>query len=118
MSIAATAASSPPRTGMLATVRNRRGLVTAVDPFQSGTEGVFHLVSVEYIDVDGAAEDSLIWEREPAATLLEPTALPDPVRDGPMPSDEFDALVRATRWTALTPFVDPDGREGLLDRLP
>jgi len=40
-----------------------------------------------------------IWEREPGAQLLEPTALPDPVRDSPMARDEFDALVNATRWT-------------------
>ncbi len=26
-----------------------------------------------------------------------------------MPADEYDALLRATRWSAATPFVKPDG---------
>ncbi len=102
---------------MLATVRNRRGIVAAVEPFD-GPEGRLHLVSVEYTDADAPAEDQLLWEREPAASLLEPVALPDPARDAPMPPRDFDALVRATRWTALSPFVDPDGPEGVLTRFP
>ncbi len=106
-----------PRIGALATVRNRRGLIAAVEPFDSSTEGRIHLVSIEYLDADGQPEESLIWEREPRARILEPTALPDPIRDAPMAPDEFDALVNATRWTALSPFIDPDD-EGPLDRLP
>ncbi len=31
---------------------------------------------VEYTDADGMSEDTLLWEREHNATLLEPTALP------------------------------------------
>lgn len=110
----------PPRVGMLATVRNRRGLVTAVEPSDGGPDGTFHLVSVEYIDADGAPEDQLLWETEQdlGATTLEPSALPDVSGDGPMAPADFDALVRATRWTALTPYVDPDGSDGPLDRLP
>jgi superfamily II DNA or RNA helicase len=107
-----------PRVGMLATVRNRRGIITAVEPFDGTPEGRLHLVTVEYTDPDGVADDRLIWEREPEASLLEPTALPDPAQDPPMAADEFDALVRATRWTALSPFVDPDGSDGPLTRLP
>ncbi len=34
-----------------------------------------------------------------------------------MPPAEFQALVRASRWSALEPFLDPDG-VGPLDRLP
>lgn len=34
-----------------------------------------------------------------------------------MPPEDFDALLRAARWTAGSPFLDPDG-EGPLDRLP
>ena len=106
-----------PRVGMLATVRNRRALVTAVDPFQTGPGGTLHLVSVEYTDADGPPEDRLIWEREPGRDLLEPSALPRVSDEPPMPGRDFDALVRATRWSALSPYVDPDGT-GLLDRLP
>lgn len=102
---------------MLATVRNRRGIVSAVEPFD-GNDGRLHLVSVEYTDTDTPAEDQLLWEREPAASLLKPTALPDPSATSPMPARDYDALVRATRWTALSPFLDPDGPEGLLTRFP
>jgi len=107
-----------PRVGMLATVRNRRGIISAVEPSDGGAEGRVHLVTIEYTDADGTPEDQLIWEREPGARLLEPTSLPDVSKLAPMHSREFDALVRATRWIALTPFVDPDGREGPLTRLP
>jgi superfamily II DNA or RNA helicase len=102
---------------MLATVRNRRGILSSVEPFD-GPDGRLHLVTVEYADAEAPGEDQLLWEREIGGSLLEPTALPDPARDGPMPPREFDALVRATRWTALSPFIDPDGPDGVLTRFP
>jgi hypothetical protein len=80
---------------MLATVRNRRGLVAGVEPFDGAPEGRVHLVSVEYLDADGPPEDELIWEREVEAELLEPSALPNVLGDGPMRTDQFDAVVRA-----------------------
>jgi hypothetical protein len=91
-------------------------IVTAVEPSDGGRDGVFHLVSIEYIDADGVPEDQLLWETEQqlGATTLEPSALPDFAGDAPMAPAEFDALVRATRWTALTPYVDPDGSDGPL----
>jgi SNF2 family DNA or RNA helicase len=49
--------------------------------------------------------------------VLEPTALPNPVVDPPMPPDDFDALVRATRWTALAPYVS-SANGTLPERLP
>lgn len=102
-------ATQIPSIGMVATVRQRRGVIAAVEPFDSGPGGRLHLVTVEYLDADGPPEDQLLWEREPGAQLTLPTALPEPTRGPAMPYDQFDALVRATRWTALTPFVDPDG---------
>jgi SNF2-related domain/Helicase conserved C-terminal domain len=107
-----------PRIGMLATVRNRRGVVTSVTAHDGGPDGRLHLVTIEYVDGDVPSDDMLVWEREVDAHLVEPTALPEPDRDRPMPPDQFDALVRAARWTALTPFVDPDGTDGPLTRLP
>ena len=35
-----------PRTGMLATVRNRRALIRAVEPFDGGLDGRVHLVTL------------------------------------------------------------------------
>jgi|SRR5579872_4588715 len=106
-----------PRIGMLATVRNRRGVVPDVSAHDGGPDGHLHLVTIEYADGDGAADDRLVWEREVAPNLVEPTALPEPDRDPPMPADQFGALVRAAGGTVLTPFIDPDGSDGPLIRL-
>ncbi len=106
-----------PREGALAILRNRRGLVTSVQPSSTPHEERVHLVSIEYTDSSGPLEDHLVWEREIEARIIEPTILPPVATEPPMPADEFDALVRATRWTAISPFIDPDG-EGILERLP
>lgn len=105
-----------PRIGMFAVVRNRRGLTTGVEPFDAPT-GRLHLVSIEYKDDQLPRSEKLIWELEPAGRLLEPTALPNVTNSDPMPAEDYDALLRATRWSAATPFVDPDA-SGPLDRLP
>ena len=101
---------------MLATVRNRRGVVAAVEPFD-GDAGRLHLVHLEYQDNRAPSEERLLWELEPRRNLLEPNALPDPASTNAMPTEEFDALVRAARWTALSPYLDPDG-DGPLSREP
>ena len=106
----------PPRPGLFCTVRNRRGVIAGVEPFD-GDGGRTHLVQVEYKDDQLPVAEQLVWELEPHKLLLEPTALPEPWRSGPMPNDDFDALLRAARWTAAMPFLDPDG-SGPLDRLP
>jgi len=105
-----------PRVGMFATVRNRRGLMTSVEPYD-GPSGRLHLVAIDYKDDQVPRDERLIWELEPAGRLLEPTALPDVSRGQPMPADDFDALLRAARWSAARPFLDPDGA-GPLGRLP
>ena len=109
------ASAKVPRAGMLATVRNRRGVVAAVEPF-SGQDGTTHLVHVEYKDAQSPPEERLLWELEPKCDLLEPNAMPRS-EDDPMAPADFDALVRAARWTALSPYLDPDG-EGPLLREP
>ncbi len=109
-------ASANPRVGAVATVRNRRGLIAGVEPFD-GDGGRLHLVQVEYKDDQLPTEEKLIWELEPRRSLLEPTALPQVAGTDPMPTEDFDALLRATRWTATSPYLDPDG-EGPVDRLP
>ena len=105
-----------PRPGMFATVRNRRGIVSAVEPFD-GPEGRLHLVQLDYKDDQLPAEEQLLWELEAKKALLEPTALPNITATDPMPAEDFDALLRAARWSAAMPFIDPDGA-GPLDRLP
>ena len=112
----ATTAPQTPRVGMFATVRNRRGVTTGVEPFD-GPTGRLHLVHVEYKDDQSPRDEKLIWELEPASRLLEPTALPNVGTSDPMPVEDYDALLRAARWSAATPFLDPDGA-GPLGRLP
>ena len=108
------AAAAVPRVGLLAAVRNRHGVVAAVQPFD-GEDGRLHLVHLEYKDARQPADERLLWERETSARLVEPAALPDPSRDA-MPPADFDALLRAARWNALVPYLDPDG-DGPLRRM-
>ncbi len=109
--------SLPPQPGMLATLRNRRGIVSGVEPFDA-PEGVVNLVSVEYVDGDGQPEDRVLWEIEPGARVVPPAALPDVHGEASMNKGEFDAMVRAARWSAISPYMDPDGPEGPLTRFP
>jgi superfamily II DNA or RNA helicase len=102
-------AANSPRVGMMATVRNRRGVIVSVEPFDTKTDGRLHMVRVEYADGEGSPDDMLLWERESRASLLEPAALPRVAEEPPMTPADFDALTRATRWTAMTPFVATDG---------
>lgn len=108
--------SAVPRVGMFATVRNRRGVVAAVEPYD-GDGGRLHLVYLDYKDDQLPSEERLLWELEPRSRLLPPTALPDAASADPMPADDYDALLRAARWTALSPYLDPDG-EGPVERQP
>ena len=107
---------SIPRVGMFATVRNRRGVVAAVEP-HDGPDGRVHLVHVEYKDDQLPVEERLIWEMEAGTRLLEPNELRNVAGSDPMPPQDFDALLRAARWTAMRPYLDPDG-EGPVTRLP
>ena len=104
-----------PRVGMLAIVRKRRAVISEVKPF-SGEKGVVHLVRLDYKDEHRPETEEVIWELEPARLLLEPNELPRS-SDPPIPGDDFDALVRAARWSAISPYLDPDA-EGPLQRMP
>ncbi|HED66925.1 MAG TPA: DNA helicase, partial [Planctomycetes bacterium] len=107
---------SIPRVGMFATVRNRRGVIASVEP-HDGDEGRMHLVHLEYNDDQWPREEQLLWERELRRAVLEPSALPDTYGTEPMLPEDYDALLRAARWTATSPYLDPDG-EGPVERLP
>ena len=105
-----------PRIGMFATIRNRRGVIAAVEAFD-GDSGRLHLVHLEYKDDQLPHEEQLLWELEPRGRLLEPTALPSTTASDSMEGEDFDALLRAARWTAARPYLDPDGK-GPVERLP
>ncbi len=104
-----------PDIGMLAVVRNRRGVISGVRHYD-GHESRLHLVQIEYRDGQRPFDEQLVWELEPSKSLLEPNEVPR-ASDPPMLADEYDALVRGVRWSAIYPFLDPDGA-GALDRRP
>ena len=105
-----------PRIGMFATVRNRRGVISAVEPFD-GKDGRLHLVHLDYKDDQRPHREQLLWEKECRGRLLEPTALPDIAVSRAMPHADYDALLRAARWTSASPYLDPTG-DGSVGRLP
>jgi superfamily II DNA or RNA helicase len=108
-----------PRVGMLATVRNRRGVISAVDPFAGAHNAqLLHMVTIEFSDSDGDAEETLLWERERQPVVLEPNALPRIDVDAPMRRREFLALQRATRWTAITPFLSAQSPQQRAEPVP
>ena len=104
-----------PRVGMLAIVRKRRGVISEVREFD-GADGRLHLVHVDYKDDQRPMSEKIIWELEPYRHLLSPGHLPSS-NSSPMPGEDFDALVRAARWTAITPYLQPDDHNNT-ERLP
>ena len=100
----------------MAVVRNRRAMIAGVQPFDAAEAGRYHLVEVEYTDGTGAESDEILWEVEPGTEVLEPAALPRVEDTAPMDPREFDAMVRASRWSALTPSLPFSGLDG--DRPP
>ena len=101
--------SANPREGMMAVVRNRRAMIMGVQPFDADEAGRFHLVDVEYTDGTGVETDQVLWEVEVGAEILEPAALPRVEHTAPMDPRELDAMVRASRWSALTPSLPFSG---------
>ncbi|MDW7711191.1 MAG: DISARM system SNF2-like helicase DrmD [Deferrisomatales bacterium] len=108
--------SGNPREGMMAVVRNRRAMIMGVQPFDADESGRYHLVEVEYADGTGVETDEVLWEVEPGTEVLEPSALPRVEHTAPMEPREFDAMVRASRWSALTPSLPFSGLDD--DRPP
>lgn len=99
-------ATSTPRVGMLGIVRNRRGVISAVEAFNDNSAGgELHLVTIGFNDADGNPEESLLWEREVSPVVLEPNALPRVDDQPPMQQGDFLALQRATRWSSMVPFL-------------
>ncbi len=80
--------------------------------------GLVHLVTIDFTDLGGSREETVVWEREPDARVIQGTGLPRVADLDPMPAADFEALQRSARWGAIHPFVDPDGANGALSRLP
>lgn len=93
----------------MAVVRNRRAMITGVQPFDADEHGRYHLVELEYTDGLGAETDQVLWEVELGTEVLEPATLPRVHDTSPMEPREYDAMVRAGRWAALTPSLPFSG---------
>lgn len=93
-----------PSVGMLAIIRKRRGIISEVRDFDS-PQGRLHLVHVDYKDDQRPVSEKLVWELEPHRHLLPPGDLPS-TKSQPMERQDFDALIRASRWTAITPYLN------------
>jgi hypothetical protein len=108
----------PPLPGRLAIVRNRPGVISKVEPSAAHSTGLVHLVTVDYTDLEGSREETVVWEREPDARVIQGTGLPRVADHDPMSAADFAGLQRSARWGAIHPFVDPDDTNGPLSRLP
>ena len=60
--------------------------------------------------------DPALTEQLVEVLRLQPAADPIVVVEAEIAAEDFDALIRAARWSAAMPFIDPDGA-GPLDRL-
>ena len=98
-----------PRVGMVATARNRRAVIAGIDQ-TAGRDKRLHLVHLDYLDHHSPPSERLVWEIEPGTRLHEPNDVPNGGAP-PMPPADFDALLRAARWTALTPYLHEGGGE-------
>ena len=108
----------PPLPGRLAIVRNRPAIIARVEQSAVHSTGLVHLVTVDYTDQEGSREETVVWEREPDARVIQGTGLPRVADHSPMLPADFAALQRSARWGAIHPFTDPDGNNGPLSRLP
>lgn len=115
MSVAAVDAPRNQHVGMLPIVQKRRAIICEVRPFPRET-GVVHLVRLECKDELRPESEEIIWELESERRLPEPNELPHG-SDSPMLAEDYDALVRAARWAAMLPHLDPDA-DGPLHRMP
>jgi hypothetical protein len=100
--------SDLPRIGLNAYIRSRWGIITNVEPFDTrGPEGILHLVTIEYGATDGGGDDTVVWEREGDARVLEISKIGDLSSTKPMDPEDHAAMIAAARWNALTPFLSP-----------
>jgi hypothetical protein len=94
-------AAEPPRPGQLASVRDRRWVVTEVER-GALDESPQHLVSLAAIDDDAAGEEArVLWQLEPGARVIERAVLPPFALDRLDDPRKLDAFLDAIRWGAV-----------------
>lgn len=91
-----------PAPGQLVQARNRRFVVSAVEP-SSSLDGVppQHLVSMTSVEDDAIGEElSVIWELEPGTAVLERASMPE-LTEFDEPTN-LDAFLNAVRWGSVS----------------
>src|SRR3954469_11170487 len=92
----------PPEPGQAVLVRGRPAAVRE-RPRHTGNDAAAHLVEIEYLDGwEFPAEDTVLWEAEIDARILQGGGLPR-VGDGldPDPPESFAAFCDALRWSSV-----------------
>src|SRR5688572_27950275 len=92
----------PPEQGQAVLVRGRPAAVRDVRA-HTGNDSAAHLVEIEYLDGwEFPAEDTVLWEAEVDARVLQGGGLPR-VGDGIAPDspDRFAAFCDALRWSSV-----------------
>src|ERR1017187_4133673 len=89
-----------PEVGQAVRIRNRLGVVRAVDPYDGqGQQGRLNLVTVEYLDDCAFPEsDQILWEAELSAKVLGATSLPSVDASRPDDPASWQAFINAHCW--------------------
>lgn len=103
-----------PQVGQTVYVRARHARVRDVRVYSHAlTGGNLHLVEVDYLDEQRFPEsDTVIWEREVDARVVQSLRLPRLDEGQPDPPARFQAFLNAVRWSAVNRLVDPRKEEG------
>lgn len=98
-----------PQVGQTVYVRARHARVRDVRVYSHPlTGGNLHLVEVDYLDDQRFPEsDSVLWEREVDARIVQSLRLPHLDEGQPDPPARFQAFVNAVRWSAVNRLGDP-----------
>lgn len=107
--------SEIPKPGQAVVLRDRPGVVEDVSASQGASDTKYHCITTRYID--GwfyPREDTVIWEHEPHARVLEGQRWPHIEAKRPDRIEPFEAFIDAYRWSATNKLRDrsPGGNEG------
>ena len=96
-------AISIPEVGQAAKIRNRLGVIRAVQAYDTrSSQGQLHLVEVEYFDDYKYPEiDQVLWELEKTAEIIGATSLPRLAEDRPDNPQVLKAFINSHKWTRL-----------------
>lgn len=98
-----------PQVGQTVYLRGRHARVRDVRVYSHAlTGGNLHMVEVDYLDEQRFPEsDTVIWEREVDARVVQSLRLPRLDEEQPDPPARYQAFINAVRWSAVNRLNDP-----------